>query len=237
MDHRFPFHRLAYFCALVLWAGVGARAEPNPDVGVVNMIAGDVSYANEDRTSGKVLTYMRVRQGDRFSLAPGSEIRLVYFQGGRQETWKGPVSFTAGDVQSQAGGGANPSVTQLPTVVPNKMRQVPELLALAKLGEGGVMVRGLTPKQQASLEQQEDLAKAKQAYQQMRNQLGPDDITPELYMLQVLHEYLLYGEMQPYADELLRKQPNNPDVRDVVAWVKAKSRSVPRSEASGFNVR
>ena len=73
----------------------------------------------------------------------GGTLRIVYFNGGRQETFSGPASLTAGAQQSTVQTGAQPQVTTLPSGVPQKISQTPELIQIAKLGRsGGVAVRG-----------------------------------------------------------------------------------------------
>jgi hypothetical protein len=82
---------------------------------------------------------------------------------------------------------------------------------MAKLG--GVQVRGLTPTQKASLDQQTAIVQARAAYDEMRKTLPADDITPELYLYAVLHEYLLYDDMKAAVVEMLRRQPESEQAR------------------------
>ena len=69
-----------------------------------------------------------------FTVAAGAQLRIVYFQGGRQETWRGPVTVKAGAQQSDAGSAQPAQVSTLPGAVPQKIAQVPELIQIAKLG-------------------------------------------------------------------------------------------------------
>ena len=131
------------FVALLFSAAVSTAQAQTADVGLVNMLNGDVSYVSDGAAAAKAKPFMKVRQGDRFTLPAGAQVRVVYFQGGRQETWKGPASFRAGAQSGEQGSGANPEVSTLPSGVPQKIAQVPELMQIAKLGRsGGVAVRG-----------------------------------------------------------------------------------------------
>ena len=78
--------------AALLAVTLGAGAQSS-DVGLVNQLSGDVAYTAQGGTQSKAQAFMKVRQGDRFSLPAGAQLRLVYFNGSRQETWKGPASF------------------------------------------------------------------------------------------------------------------------------------------------
>ncbi len=192
------------------------------DVGLVNLLAGDVNYQSGSAAATKAQAFMKVRQGDAFTVPAGAQIRLVYFQGGRQETWKGPANFKAG---AQASEGGQPSeVATLPSSVPQKIAQVPELIQIAKLGRsGGVQVRGGGKAPRLTAEQQAEVAQAKKTYSQMRGSAPADDITPELYLYSVLQDHLLYQDMKPVVDEMAKRQPQSTDVQELVAWVKSKT--------------
>ena len=214
------------FSAVLLAAAImvgGAQAQ-SLDVGLVNMLAGEVSYASEGAAAAKAQSFMKVRQGDRFTVPAGGAVRVVYFQGGRQETWKGPASFKAGARQGE--GGTPTEVTVLPASVPQKIAQVPELIQIAKLGRsGGVAVRGAAKAPRLSAEQQAEVKAAKDTYGKLRSQLGADDITPELYLYSVLQDYLLYDDMRPVVDEMSKRQPNSTEVQELAAWVKSRTQN------------
>jgi len=192
------------------------------DVGLINLVAGDVSYVSSSG-AGKAQSYMKIRQGDRYTLAAGALLKIVYFRNGRQETWRGPAGFRSGSEQSEALAGAVYEVGHLPAGVPQKIQRIPELLQMAKLG--GIQVRGTTPKQRASLEQQSEVAAARTTYAQLRQQLAQDDITPELYLFTVLQDYLLYDDMKTVADEMLRKQPANQEAQQLAEWARLRVQS------------
>lgn len=210
--------RLLFVCALLLLGHAVGHAQ-GPDVGLVNQLAGDVSYANS-AGSGMAQAFMKMRQGDRFTVAAGAQVRVVYFQNGRQETWRGPASFRSGTEHSESISGTVYEVAHLPVAVPQKIQRIPELIQMAKLG--GVQVRGVAPKQQASLEQQAELAAARTTYAQLRQQLPQEDITPELYLFTVLQDYLLYDDMKTVVDEMLRRQPGNREAQQLGDWVRVR---------------
>jgi hypothetical protein len=207
--------------AAALAAATGAYAAS--DVGLINHLAGDVSYSSGAATS-KAQPYMKVREGDRFTVPAGAQVRVVYFQGGRQETFAGPVSFTAGGQSSSVQSGSAPQVTTLPAGVPQKISQTPELIQIAKLGRaGGVAVRGVGGERRLTPQQQAEVRQARDIYQQLRASAAADDITPELYLYSVLQDHLLYGDMKPVVEEMARRQPNSADVAELRAYVKAKT--------------
>ena len=210
------------FAAVMLGAALTAGAQSS-DVGLVNQLSGDVSYAGQGNTQSKAQAFMKVREGDRFTLPAGAQLRLVYFNGSRQENWKGPASFKAGTRQSEALSGQVADAAQLPSGVAQKIAQVPNLVQIAKLGRsGGIAVRGGGKPGRLNSEQQAEVSQAKATYAQMRQKASDEDITPELYYYSVLQDHLLYSEMKSVTDEMLKRQPNNPEAQELAAYVKSR---------------
>ena len=210
-------------CAAV-FAAAGVFAAD--DVGLINNMSGDVSYTSAGSTA-KVKPYMKIREGDRISVPSGAQVRIVYFQGGRQEAYSGPASFTAGKQESSVQSGAQPQVSRLPAGVPQKIAQTPELVAIAKLGRsGGVAVRGVGTEKRLTPQQQAEVRQARQTYDQLRQTSSAEDITAELYLYSVLQDHLLYNDMKPVVAEMQKRQPANPDVAAMADYVKVKTEPV-----------
>jgi len=194
------------------------------DVGLVNKLSGEVTHQSGTAAPVRTQAFMKVRDGDRFTLPAGTELRVVYFQGGRQETWKGPGVFRAGTQQSEAVSGSPAEVSTLPSTVPHRMSQIPELIQIARLGRsGGVQVRGAGKAPRLTAEQKSELSDARATYSKLRVTAAADDVTPELYLYSVLQDYLLYDEMKPVAADMLKRQPANADLQTLHAWVNSKT--------------
>jgi hypothetical protein len=198
----------------------GAAFGQAADVGLVNMVLGEVAFAPHAGVLGKVSAYMRVRDGDQFEIPAGAQLRVVYFEGARQERWQGPASFRAAKAGGQASSGAVAEVIQLPAVVPQRIARVPELVHTAKLG--GIQVRGMT-QPPASSEALIPVSEARAAYEQMTKQLPADDITPELFLYSALNEHRLYDDMKPVVSEMRRKQPASEDVKSLESWLRSRT--------------
>lgn len=193
------------------------------DVGLINHLAGDASYTSAGKQA-PAKAYMKIREGDRFALPSGTQLRVVYFQGGRQETFNGPGTFTAGAQQSSVQSGPQPQASTLPSGVSQKISQTPELIQIAKLGRsGGVAVRGIGKDARLTPQQQAEVRQARQTYDQLRKSAAADDITPELYLYSVLQDHLLYDDMKHVVAEMQKRQPANPDVAVMADYVKVKT--------------
>ena len=201
----------------------GAAAFAASDVGLVNYLSGDVAYSSVSGAA-KAQAYMKVREGDKFTLPAGAMVRVIYFDGGRQESFSGPASFTAGLQQSAVQSGAQPKVVVLPSGVPQKISQTPELMQIAKLGRsGGVAVRGAGREPRLSPQQQAEVRQARDTYTKLRADTPADDITPELYLYSVLQDHLLYADMKGVVAEMSKRQPGNPDVAILADYVRVKT--------------
>jgi len=209
-------------CAMALWMfGVAPAGAQLRDVGLVNLVSGDVRFAPVNGASAPVKSFMRVREGDRFSLAAGAQLRVVFFEGSRQERWSGPSSFRAARAQGEAISGAATGVALLPAGTPQRIARIPDLMQIAKLG--GTQPRGAGRSAAPEDKLGGTLAEARATYRQMKQALPPDDIAPELYYTAALEEYGRYDEMRVVIEEMQRKQPANDDVKALAEWVMKKT--------------
>ncbi|MBL8382582.1 MAG: hypothetical protein JNM90_05880 [Burkholderiales bacterium] len=203
--------RLALGAALLVGAAAAVAAQ---DVGLVSHLQGAVTMPG----GARVTAFMKVRDGDSFVVADGATLRLVYFEGGRQETWKGPAAFKAGARQGEPASG-RPEVAQLPGGAPVRLAQTAEVIQIAKLGRaGGVTVRGIKT-QQLSAGQAAEVAQARRTYDGWRARAAADDITPELYLYTVLDSHMLYEDMRALVRVMQERAPGSEEVRDLAAWV------------------
>ena len=207
------------FLALLLLAASAAALAQSGDVGLVNLVSEGVTFAPLSGSPGETKPFMRVRNGDRFNVPAGGQIRIIYFASSRQERWSGPANFRAGNGASEAISGKPAEIAVLPADVPQRIARVPELIQGAKLG--GIQVRGeLTRRKQASLDQQTTVREAHDTYERMRKEMPADDITPELFLYSALYDYLLYDDMKTVVDEMLRRQPGSEDAQTLATFVR-----------------
>jgi hypothetical protein len=202
---------------VVALLAVHAAAYAQADIGLVNLVSGEVGLTPQSGQPIKVKAFMKVREGDRLDVPAGAQVRVVYFEGARQERWKGPSSFRASRLQSRAISGSAAEIAALPASVPLRIARVPDLMQNARLG--GIQVRSA---QAVRKVQDQALDEARSTYERLRKELPGDDITPELFLYSTLNEYQLYEEMAPVVDEMLRKQPDSDEVKSLAGWLKTR---------------
>lgn len=208
-----------FFALLAVLMLVAGPARPQlRDVGLVNLVSGDVRFVPVNGASTPVKPFMRVREGDRFNLVAGAQLRVVFFEGARQERWVGPASFRAARAHAEAISGTAAATTQLPAAAPQRIARIPELMQNAKLG--GIRVRGVARSADPAVKPAHTLAEARATYEELKQALPADDITPELYYYAALQEHGKYPEMRVVVEAMQRKQPASQDVKALADWVK-----------------
>jgi hypothetical protein len=236
-SHTNILSRVVLICLgalIVLMAEALVRAQTlPPDVGLITKLSGNITYWNEDyQKPAKAQSFMKIRRGDRFKVPAGALVQFVYFLGGRQETWKGPIAFRIGDSEShpekEKGVQAQPKVVILPAGTTQGMRRIPVLLRRAGFYRPGAeQIRGGVEVSPAAIaltaEEQAEIASAKETYRALRKQAGSGDITPELYLLGILTDYEQYGDMEEVIEEALKREPDNDILKGLRKWVHTQS--------------
>lgn len=201
---------LTAFVVTAVMATQAWAQEAAGDVGLVNALQGDVSYQGKEGQARKAQPYMRLRHGDKVTLASGASIRISYTTVSRQESWLGPSSFVATSTGGELLKGNKPDVAQLPAAVPQKLARISELMNTSRVG--GLVVRSAKVQTAATREQ---IAEAMAAYESMRAKAVPSDVTPELYLYSVFEENGMTEDLKIVAREMLSRQPDNPEIQQL----------------------
>lgn len=200
--------KLAVLALLVPLAAGAAPAGANDESGMVTQVQGAVTYASGRDKSKPVVAFMKVRAGDKLTLPQDAKLQLVYFQGGRQEAWRGAAQLEVGGAETRTANAASPpEVKQLPALVLQQLTHAPNVVTDLKNRTGMVLVRALPMR--------EKLRELDETYAAMRKDAAADDVTPELYLLSGLHELKLYQDMKQVLEEMRQRQPDNAEVKAV----------------------
>jgi hypothetical protein len=202
--------KVSIFIAALLFS-LGAPLATNAadgDSGMVTQVQGNVTYVSGADKAKPLLAFMKLRAGDKLALPATAKVQLVYFQGGRQETWRGAAQVEIGASESRAAGDAQPpEVKKLPELVLQQLTRAPKMVTDLKNRSGMIFVR--------SLPTREKLRELDDAYAALRKDAAADDVTPELFLLSGLHELKLYQDMKAVLEEMRQRQPDNAEVQMV----------------------
>lgn len=208
MNTRFRAALAALGFATLFTASPLSVAEPGADSGIVTAVQGNISYTSGQDKAKPVISFMKVRAGDRLDVPQDGMVQIAYFQGGKQETWRGPAK-----VQLEATGGKadkdapQPAIKQLPPVVVQNLAHSPSVIADIRNRTGMFVVRA-TPAPGK-------LKEITDTYAALRKDAEESDVTPELYLLAAYHDMKLYREFKPVLEDMLRRQPNNPEIKAI----------------------
>ena len=204
----------------------------SPDVGLVTSLTGEVSFwnATDQKEPAQAQAFMKVRQGDHFKLSPGSQVQLLYCVSGRQETWTGPATFSAGGQKGQAVDDqkpqASPEVKTVPSKVSKRIMEAPIPFPRCAIRYSGV-IQTMTPRcsptaplTPLSPEARQEIKEAERVYQDLKKKADKDDVTPDLYLLGVLANYQQYVEMDRILDTMLKTRPGDKALKDFKIWVR-----------------
>ena len=197
----------AFFLVISSFGCVFAQTA-STDVGLVNAMQGDVNYQGRDGPAKKAQAYMRLRHGDKITLAAGASMKISYMTVSRQETWTGPGSFVASSAGGEVLKGNKPEIAQLPAAVPQKLARVAELMNTSRVG--GLVVRSVAAQTATS---KEEVAEAVRTYEMMRLTAAPNDATPELLLYAVFEEYGMVSDLKKVASDMIKRQPENADIQ------------------------
>lgn len=197
----------------VALAALATSALAAGDVGLIDRLSGEVGARSAAGGSFKATAFMKVREGDTFTLPANSEAQIVYFESRRRELWRGPASLRAGTTKSEALSGTPAAVSEA--------KGAPNREALAQAGNvqrlGSLTLRSSRPyPDDARIE------RAKVEYSAWTASAAPDDILPELSMIGLLRERQDPALLAPYLEALKRKQPERPETKALIEQLGSK---------------
>jgi hypothetical protein len=196
-----PWALLTFLCALA-----AAPALAAVDVALVTAIDGGVSRLAEPAPQ-PVQNFVKLKEGDVLSLDKGARLQIVYFDGGRQETWNGAGKLEVARAESKPTGLAAPQLKQLPAIM---VRQIARTPALDVHGRGGATrLRAIvTPEKIAGIEK---------AYARLKSEAAPDDLNPEFYRLSAFFEVRDLERVEAILAELQQQRGADAQVRMLVS--------------------
>lgn len=198
------FRRLFAAALLAACSHANSAAEAS-NHSLVTRAEGNIQLSSGKDPAKTLLPFSKLKPGDKLQLAPQSNLQLVYLNNGRQESWRGPGQLDIGQNQSSSPqSGFAPEVKQLPPAVLSALSKTPSLMADIRNRTGMVFVRSGSAVDQ--------IREMDTTYAQLRASSSPDDITPELYLLNREYELKLYQDMRRVLDDMVLRQPDNPEV-------------------------
>ena len=202
---------------LLILLSAGASAV---EVGLVTAVSGNVTLQEDKSTASEIKPFIKLREGDRLTLQSKSRLQVVFFDGGRQETWQGAGALEVGSVSSKAvKGGVQAEVRTLPAILVKQLSKTPSPDGAVKTG----MIRMRSMGTAGTLESLES------NYADLRKQVEASDRSPELYLLS---GYLELREFDKLEGILKQMRESNPADSQVATLGALYSRAVSSAKMS-----
>lgn len=168
------------------------------EVGLVTAVSGGVTLQEEKSAASELKPFVKLREGDRLTLQGASRLQVVFFDGGRQETWQGAGALEVGSVSSRAlKGGVQAEVRTLPAILVRQLSKTPAPDGSVKAGM--IRMRSISPA--GTLESVE------KNYADLRRQADAGDRSPELYLLASYLELREFDKLEGFLGQLRDKSP------------------------------
>lgn len=200
--------RRAWWMVWIAFVSAGAWSA---EVGLVTAVSGSVRLQEEKAAESALKSFVKLRAGDWLTLEGGARLQMVYFDGGRQETWQGAGQLEVGTVASTSiKGGLQPEVKTLPAILVRQLPKTPSPDGNIKAG----MIRMRSMPSGGTLESIE------KNYADLRKQAEAADRNPELYLLAGYFELREYGKVDALLRQLGEKSPGDHEVKALTALYK-----------------
>jgi hypothetical protein len=130
-------------------------------------------------------------------------LQMVYFEGGRQETWQGTGLLEVGTGSSKTlYGNLQPEVRTLPAILVKQISKTPSPDGNVKTGM--IRVRSIQPA--------DKLETIEKEYAEMRKTVDSGDYTPELFLLASYFELREFEKLETLLGQLSEKSPGSTEL-------------------------
>lgn len=178
---------------LLVLLSMGASAA---EVALVTAASGNVKLQEGKAAASELKPFIKVREGDRLLMEGASRLQVVYFEGGRQETWSGRGALEVGSVSSKAiKGTMQPEIKTLPAILVKQLAKTPAQDGNVKTGM--IRMRSMPP--------YDRLETVEKNYDEMRKQAVAGDLNPELYLLASYFELREFDKLEALLRQLNEK--------------------------------
>ena len=174
------------------------------EVGLVTAVSGNVKLQEDKAAASELKSFVKLRAGDRLTMEGAARLQMVYFEGGRQETWQGAGQLEVGGSASKpVKGDLKPEVKTLPAILVKQLSKTPSPDGNVKAG----MVRMRSMPSGGTLESVE------KNYADLRKQADAADRNPELYLLASYFELREFDKVDALLQQLGEKSPGDQEVK------------------------
>ncbi len=198
--------RILMWLGLILASWTNTAAALTVEAGLLTRLEGSIEVVSAQGDTRAAVPFMKLAEGDILRMPAGTSAQIVYFEGGRQETWPGGGEVRIA-VGSGDGGALQPKVRKLPAVMVSQLEKTPDG---QRHGKAGMVVLRSLPDIDAIIAIEDN-------YATFRAEAAADDTTPELYFLNGMLELKQYDRVREFLDELRTREDQAPELTGIIA--------------------
>jgi hypothetical protein len=156
-------------------------------------------------------------------LQESSRLQVVFFDGGRQETWQGVGALEIGSSSSKVvKGGLQPEVKTLPAILVKQLSKTPSPDGSVKAG----MIR------MRSVPTPEKVEAVEKSYADLRKQSDPADRNPELFILAAYLELREFDKIEALLKAMGANSSNSQKTPELSALAELYSQAIKNAKLS-----
>lgn len=195
--------RRVVFILSLCFLGVG-YAQERVDVAIVTALQGPIELRNSQGVQA-LQAFARLKRGDQLALSNTSIVKIVYYESGRQELWKGEgtLDILAGEGKGVGVSGMN--ARNLPEYAVRQIAKTPSDASLRRTVKSRSIAGG------GSMERIDE------SYRRMKMEAVRGDLNPELFLLSALFEIREIDRVEQVLADLRTMRPDDQEARVVVA--------------------
>jgi hypothetical protein len=177
------------------------------EAGLLTAVSGTVLLLDDKAAASGLKPFVKVRDGDHLALQENSRLQIVFFDGGRQETWQGAGVLEVGSTSSKVlKGSLQPEVKTLPAILVKQLSKTPSPDSGVKAG----MIR------MRSVPTPEKVELAEKSYADFRKQSEPADRNPEIFIFAAYFELREFEKLEALLKSLGESSPKDPELNALI---------------------
>ncbi|MFZ4538728.1 hypothetical protein [Propionivibrio sp.] len=207
---NFPF-RTAFgrlFALFLLGFIAIASAQERSDVAMITGLQGTANLLTPQGIQA-LQPFSRLQQGDQLLVDNPALLKLIFFDGGRQEIWQGTGRIEIMESEGKGFGWSAPDVIV-------KVLSVRMVKQIEKTPTTGALPRGGNTRLR-SIGGESSIKRVEDSYRKMRMEAVQGDLNPELFLLSALFEMREIDRVEQVLSDLRATRPADQEARMVIA--------------------
>ncbi|MEI7614156.1 MAG: hypothetical protein WCK63_14750 [Betaproteobacteria bacterium] len=180
-------------------------AQGHEEIAMITALQGSVALISAQGTR-PLQPFSKLKQGDSLLLEGPALLKLIYFNSGRQETWRGNGTI---EILGHEGKGSGLPIPDNFTLSRQTVKQIAKTPTESTIQKNTMKLR--------SFGAENSIDRIEESYQKMRMEAVRGDLNPELYLLSALFEMREIERVEQVLADLRASRPADQEAKVVIA--------------------